>query len=105
MNETAFQNSGPAAGAEYTIYVFDKQQDPESGRACRWTRHCKLENFDMARKRALVLFRSGRYQKVEIKQKLFDRKQQRHVDVTLKVIEANENLPLLRRLLSRLRGI
>lgn len=104
MIESAFQNNSPAAGAEYTIYVFDKQ-GPDAGRACRWTRHCTLKNLEMARKRALVLFRSGRYQKVEIKQKLFDRKQQRHVDITLKVIEANENLPLFRRLLSRLRGI
>jgi hypothetical protein len=71
-------------GAEYAIYVFEKPDDAQQ--SCRWRRRCTVMNPDQADKRARVLFRSGLYEKVEIKQMLFDKKRQRTVDVTLKVI-------------------
>jgi hypothetical protein len=105
MNESTRKNTLPAQGSglEYTIYVFRKPEN-QNEPAGRWTRHSTMASLAQARKRALVLFRSGNYHRVEIKQKLFDRRQKRTVDITLKVIE-QENTSLAARLFTRARGI
>jgi hypothetical protein len=96
MTESALKKSCPLRGdiVEYAIYVYEKPEDAQQ--ASRWRRRCTAINPDQADKRARVLFRSGLYEKVEIKQMLFDKKQQRIVDVTLKVFnERTANHPLL----------
>ncbi len=105
MNESTLKNTDPAQeqGLEYTIYVFRKPEN-QNEPAGRWMRHSTLSSLEQARKRALVLFRTGSYHRVEIKQKLFDRRQKRTIDITLKVIE-QENTSLAARLLTRARGI
>ena len=105
MTESTLKNTAPAQGngLEYTIYVFRKSEN-QSEPVGRWLRHSTLSSLAQARKRALALFRSGNYHRVEIKQKLFDKRQKRTIDVTLKVIE-QENTSLAARLLTRVRGI
>jgi hypothetical protein len=105
MNESTLKNTGSAPGnaLEYTIYVFRKPENRNEP-AGRWLRHSTMASLAQARKRALVLFRSGDYHRVEIKQKLFDKRQKRAIDITLKVIE-QENVSLAARLFTRARGI
>ena len=71
----------PLQGLEYTIYTFD-QKDKSS-----WTKQNTRDERAIALGEAEKLFNSGRYKKVEVKQKYFDKKKNRNIDVTIKVYE------------------
>lgn len=72
-------------GIEYSVYTFEKTKNPADQN--KW--HKQGSQSDMAK--ALIfaeqLFDSGQYSKVEVKQKYFDKKQDRNVDITLKIYE------------------
>lgn len=69
-------------GIEYTIYTFDQASARND-----WQKHDTLNEMDRALKMAEGLFHTGKYHKVEVKQKYFDKKANRNIDVTLKVFE------------------
>jgi hypothetical protein len=70
----------PVQGLEYMIYVFKDN-------AGKWEKNKTLSSLSEAQQQADVLFKTGQYQKVEIKQKFFDKKKNRNIDTTLKVLE------------------
>ena len=74
-------------GIEYTIYTFDM---PVSGQksANKWEKQGTKTEMTDAVSHAEKLFKSGKFQKVEVKQKYFDKKKDRNIDMTLKVFEA-----------------
>ncbi len=75
-------------GIEYSIYTFDA---PKGGKSAnKWERRDTQTEMAAAMKTAESLFASGKYQKVEVKQKYFDKKQNRNIDMTLKVYEARK---------------
>jgi len=74
------------ASIEYTIYTFDR---PGGGKAAdQWEKHGTDSDMQGALKLAEQLFASGKYQKVEVKQKYFDKKKNRNIDITLRVFES-----------------
>lgn len=74
------------AGIEYAIYTFDMPMAGGSGRS-RWKKRDTRTEMAEALARAEAIFRTGKYGKVEVKQKYFDRKKNRNVDVTLRVYQ------------------
>lgn len=75
-----------AQGIEYTIYTFDHPQGGAKKQP-KWQKHESGSEMQEALKKAEELFRAGQYQKVEVKQKYFDKKKNRNIDVTLRVFE------------------
>lgn len=65
---------------EYTVYTFDHD-------AKRWQKHEMFDQMDRALQAAEKLFNSGKYQKVEVKQKYFEKRTSRNIDMSLKVFE------------------
>ena len=76
----------PDSGIEYTIYTFDHPKPNEKGRI-KWQKNEMLTEMGKALKQAEELFASGKYKKVEVKQKYFETKTNRNVDMTLRVFE------------------
>lgn len=73
------------AGIEYSVYVF---HDPKSKKAqSKWEKVEVTNNMDKAMKSAEDLIEKRVYPKVEVKKKFFDEKNNRTVDITLKVLE------------------
>lgn len=72
-------------GIEYSIYTFDM---PVSGQKNKWEKQDVKTEMADAMAAAEKLFKSGKYHKVEVKQKYFDKKKNRNIDMTLKVYEA-----------------
>ena len=85
------QQKDKEQGIEYTIYTFDA---PEAGEKShnRWEKKAVQKEMTTALAQAEKMFRSGKYQKVEVKQKYFDKKSDRNIDLTLKVYEAGKGL-------------
>ncbi len=75
-----------AADSEYTIYTFEMGAG-NSRRHKSWTKRDTKKEMTDALTVAENIFRTGKYGKVEVKQKYFDRRKNRKVDVTLKVFE------------------
>lgn len=74
------------AQIEYSIYTFDMPKQGQKGQT-KWKKHSTLEDMNKAFKQAEDLLATELYQKVEVKQKFFDKKKNRTVDGTLKVYE------------------
>lgn len=75
-----------AQGIEYAIYTFEKT--PSGGKnGNAWERHDVRGDMQAALVQAESLFGSGLYRKVEIRQKYFDNKKNRHIDMVLKTME------------------
>ena len=70
----------------YSIYTFAHENCSSDG-VCGWTKHSSVLDLNGAMDEADNLFSSGKYRKVEVKKKYFDRKKDRNIDVTLKVFE------------------
>ncbi len=87
------QSAGKEQGIEYSIYTFNM---PVSGQknANEWEKQdTKTERSD-AISTAEKLLSSGKYSKVEIKQKYFDKKKNRNIDMTLKTYEAKPKMEI-----------
>lgn len=86
MAQTAMmRDSSKAANTEYTIYTF--QLDADVKTQTRWQKQDTLGDLERALEKAGSLFDSGDFCKVEIKQKYTDPKNQRVIDMTVKVLE------------------
>ncbi len=72
---------------EYTIYTFDRPA-PETPPTHSWKRHATLADMQQAMIEAAQLHRTQKFQKIEVKKKFFDEKQNRKIAMTLKVYEA-----------------
>ena len=72
-----------AQGVEYSIYVFDQPQNSNDNSKPRWQ---KIDTLDDRSK----LAGSGKYEKIEVKQKYFDKKKNRDIDVTLKTFSVKK---------------
>jgi len=83
MTTTAMQ-AQPDIGLEYAVYTF-KSSEQNQVNARIWERKATHGELLAAINQADELFKTGRYLKVEIKQKYFDRKKKRNTDVTLRV--------------------
>jgi lipoate-protein ligase A len=84
MTQAATQSK--ANGIEYSVYTFLKGTGNKKQRN-KWKKHAvKAERGD-ALNTAERLYKSGKYKKVEVKQKYFDDKNDRMIDITLKVLE------------------
>jgi len=81
------QETDKQQGIEYSIYTFDVPESGQNGQNKWEKRDIKTEISD-AIATAKKLFKSGKYGKVEVKQKYFDKKKDRNIDVTLKIFEA-----------------
>ena len=77
-------------GSEYAVYTFGiPEQDNVHSRM--WEKKASHAAVDAAVRQAEDLFRTGQYRKIEIKQKYFDRRRNRNVDLTLKTLGQKEN--------------
>jgi len=79
----AAQNTEKSQGIEYTVYTLDKASKDKNA----WQRGQTITEMPMALSQAESLFESGQYQKVRIKQRYFDKKQNRNIETVLKVYE------------------
>lgn len=70
---------------EYSIYV---HHHPAAKKSPGWEMVGETNNMKEAMNKAESLHASGNYHKVEIKQKYFDPKNNRKIDMTLKVLES-----------------
>ena len=82
-----FMQQKPSAHPEYAIYTYD-QFDEKSFGVNKWQKYKTLVSLKRAIKEAKVLYRSNRYQKIEVKQRYIDTKLERPVSKTLRVFEA-----------------
>lgn len=79
------RESSKAANIEYTVYTF--QRDSGAKGQERWQKQNSTSDMSQAMQQAESLFASGSFCKVEIKQKYTDPKNNRVVDMTLKIFE------------------
>lgn len=75
-------------GIEYTIYTFDHASAGQK-RNARWQKQQSFADMAQALKKAESLYKSGKFHKVEVKQKYFDTKKNRNVDTVLRIYESD----------------
>ena len=78
---------------EYSVYVYHNDDKKKKG-GKPWEMVSVTENMDKAFKSAEELIGSREYPKVEVKKKFFDEKNNRTVDITLKVLEGKVKKPI-----------
>lgn len=71
---------------EYSVYVY---HPPSKKNKSQWEMKGITKDMDQAMKSAEKFYNSREYQKVEVKKKFFDEKNQRTIDMTLKTYEGN----------------
>lgn len=71
---------------EYSVYVY---HDPNKNTKSPWEMKGVTNDMDKAMKSAENFYNSREFQKVEVKKKYFDEKNQRTIDMTLKTFEGN----------------
>ena len=76
----------PLQGIEYTVYTYG-QAGVDDKKSAKWEKHNTKTEMAAAIAEAEKLYKSGKYKKVEVKQKYFDKKKNRNLDTTLKVYE------------------
>lgn len=74
-----------SAQIEYNIYTFDMPSGKKG--QSQWKLSATLSDMKEAMSRAESLHDSMKFQKVEVKQKFFDQKKNRLIDMTLKTFE------------------
>lgn len=93
MTQSAAMQNSAKANIEYTIYTFQKDAaKPKSAES--WQKQETLSDMAQAMKKAEALYGSGKYCKVEIKQKYTDPKNNRVIDTTLKTYARKEKKSL-----------
>ncbi len=75
-------------GIEYSVYTFANTNNKQS--TSNWEKHATKTEMNDAISLAESLFGSGKYKKIEVKQKYFDKKKNRNIDVTLKTFEGRK---------------
>lgn len=80
----AFQQNQAADANEYAIYTFGASQTGKSARM--WEKKASHAAKGAAIRQAEDLYRTGQYARIEIKQKYFDSRKNRNVDLTLKTL-------------------
>ena len=91
MTSGAAAKKSPSVNMEYTVYSFESAGKKARN---RWRRHDTLPEKDTAVDLARTLYASGRYQRIEVKRRHFDRRINRHVDTTYKTYETRKRLRL-----------
>lgn len=86
---TSAQQTDKTQGIEYSIYTFDASDGGKKGEK----QDVKSEMRD-ALALAEELVKSGKYKKVEVTQKYFDKKKNRNIDMTLKTLHAKKKLEI-----------
>lgn len=71
---------------EYSVYVY---HDPKKKAQSPWEMKDVTNDMDKAMKAAEQYYETREFQKVEVKKKYFDEKNQRTIDMTLKTLEGN----------------
>jgi len=71
---------------EYAVYTYDSKK-PDQKADLFWRRHLIVHSPDQAVQEAKALLDAKKYEKIEIKKKFFDPRQNRMVNVTMKVLE------------------
>lgn len=71
---------------EYSVYVY---HNPKAKMQSPWEMKGVTNDMDKAMKTAEKFYNSREFQKVEVKKKFFDEKNQRTIDMTLKTFEGN----------------
>lgn len=89
MKENATVKTGQDQGIEYAIYTFDHTSSGKN--STKWQKQATLNDMAQALQKAEKLYEQGLFQKVEVKQKYFDAKQNRNVDTVLRVYEYEKN--------------
>ncbi len=84
----------PANETEYIIYTFELPKNNKASEKNRWKKYMSTKNQDTAIKEAKKLNSSQKFQKIEIKKKIMDKKKGRNVDVTLKIFENSPTAPI-----------
>lgn len=79
-------NQPQVAQIEYTIYTFDLPVMKTKG-DISWKKHSTINDMSAAISAAEDLLKTRKFQKIEVKKKFFDPKQNRPVDMTLKVLK------------------
>ncbi len=74
---------------EFTVYSFE---NPDRRLRSRWHRHDSTPDGERAVALARTLYDSGRYHRIEVKRKVFDRRINRHVDTTFRTYENRRRL-------------
>ena len=73
---------------QYSIYIhYDSSLQMENRKG--WEKTLTTSSIDEALDKAKILYDSGKYKKIEVKKKVFDPKNQRPIDFTLKIFEDN----------------
>lgn len=75
------------AQIEYTIYTFDVPVAKKKG-DISWKKHATITDMTQAMTEAQNLIGTDKFQKIEVKKKFFDPKQNRPIDMTVKVLHA-----------------
>lgn len=76
------------APIEYSVYTFDLPSSAPRKGDTSWKRIFSSLDRDQAMHEARALLESRKFQRIEIKEKFFDTRQNRTVDRTFKVLEA-----------------
>ncbi len=74
---------------EYSVYTL-LAVPPGQENKNEQEKHLTTEDMDAALKQAVLLVRSDKYQKVEVKKKYFEEKTGRTVEMTLRAFDAGE---------------
>ena len=75
-----------SAQIEYNIYTYDWPSGKKA--QSKWKLNSTVSDMKEAMSKAEKLHESEKFQKVEVKQKFFDQKTNRKVDMTLKTFES-----------------
>ncbi len=78
---------------EYSIYAYHHPANKKEGQN-DWEMIHQTTNMEEAMKKAEALHESGDYHKVEVKKKYFDEKNNRKIDMTLKLYEGSAKQPI-----------
>ncbi len=76
---------------EYTILTLAHTGEQSDA---QWEKIEVLTDMDKALAQAQKLLATGKYSKVEVKKKFFDEKNNRKIDMTLRMLEAGKKKPL-----------
>lgn len=90
MSQSA-QQAAAEQSIEYSVYI---HHHPAAKKNPDWEMVGATTNMKDAVKQAEELHASGEYRKVEVKQKYFDPKNNRQIDMVLKVLEHRPKKPL-----------
>ncbi len=107
MGITVSQTAPKNGHVEYAIYTFTAP-DQSGTQPLLWQKFKTLKQRRKALQTAEKLARSGRYKKVEIKQKYFDRRAGRMAALTVRIFEDRKPLTpgkILTRVLTLLAGL